>query len=116
MRLDATSCPPARTVRVGRHSCVVNPDGTAHAQEGTYAQPTRTSRTTPHLHPLRAAVPEAHLLSLQEQQPSGECGMRIGPRRSRIGFGFLLGVLVTVDVLLLAAMYALHSLHTWLAL
>jgi len=42
--------------------------------------------------------------------------MRIGPRRSRIGFGFLLGVLVTVDVLLLAAMYALHSLHTWLAL
>ena len=42
--------------------------------------------------------------------------MRIRPQRSSIGYGFLLGAVVTVDVLLIAAILALHALQAWLAL
>jgi hypothetical protein len=42
--------------------------------------------------------------------------MRISPQRSAIGYGFLLGAMVTVDVLLTAAIFALHRLQAWLAL
>jgi hypothetical protein len=42
--------------------------------------------------------------------------MRIRPQRSAIGYGFLLGAMVIVDVLLMAAIFALHRLQAWLAL
>lgn len=52
--------------------------------------------------------------------------MRIRPQHDRpvyrldvpagIDYGFLLGVMVTVDVLLMAAIFALHRLQAWLAL
>jgi len=81
---------------------------------GHYAQLRPTVTAPTHLHPLPTAVAEDHLLGLQ-QRVSWECRMRIRPQRSSIGYGFLLGAVVTVDVLLIAAILALHALQAWLA-
>lgn len=87
----------------------------AHVRPGGhYAQSTRPRAAPTHLHSLHTAVAEDHLLGVQ--QPLGRCRMRISPQRSAIGYGFLLGAMVTVDVLLTAAIFALHRLQAWLAL
>jgi len=55
------------------------------------------------------------ICSACSRRVSWECRMRIRPQRSSIGYGFLLGAVVTVDVLLIAAILALHALQAWLA-
>jgi hypothetical protein len=104
-------------VPLGLHSCrsggtlVSSIPSAQYAQEGNHAP--START--YLHSLPAAIPEDHLLDLRQRADRG-CRMRLRPRRSSIGYGFLLGAMVTVDVLLLAAIIALHRLQAWLAL